>query len=315
VGHAVQQQVGWWKSPDMKSAIQEVVDLNEWASGNAMTVIIDIEQGGRLVDAFEGGHPAELEIVYRKPVVGGASQPPTGAPVESPSGPCTYAKHERILGNYLGGGDWYPGRIDVVYPNDRGFVDGCTYDVKYDDGDNENGVSNTYLTKEEESSRSGFQLRELVDVKRGGKWNRSMVRILQKNGKYTAEDLTTGAIYTDVSGNDMRQWVNYFKGDVIEIKQCWWFKATIQKVLPDGRYECVMDDGYFANVVYPDVREIQDIRYNSGDNVKLFINQQWVDGFVIMPNEDGTYMVGVSGSPRIETNWPVGKMSKTEGSG
>merc|ERR1712173_231882 len=126
---------------------------------------------------------------------------------------------------------------------------------------------------------------------------------------------TTGTIYMDVNGNDMRQWVEYYKGDSIEIKQCWWFKATIQKVLPDGRYECVMDDGYFANVVYPDVREIISVRYNSGDNVKLFINQQWVDGFVIMPNPDGTYMVGVSGTPRIEAAWPADLMVKQAGSG
>merc|ERR1712012_956593 len=187
----------------------------------------------------------------------------------------TYGKRDRILGNYMERGDWYRGRIDAVYPNSVGRIDGCTYDIVYDDGDTENGVDNKMLQPEKTKSRVSYQLREIVDVnnaKTGGNWARGMIRVLQKNGKYTVETQETGDVLVDVDSDDLRMWVHYFVGDKVEIKQCWWFKASIQKVLPDGRCECVMDDGYFANVIYPDIREIVAERYKSGDTVKLFIN-------------------------------------------
>jgi len=315
VGHVVAQQTGWWTSPDLKELIQEVVEVSGFDTGNAMTVLIDVEQGHRSVSSFNGGHPPELSISYREKPVVGKTDPPTPAPSVPLGGPCTYGERDRVLGNYMNRGDWYSGRIETVYENSAGIKEGCLYDLVYDDGDSEMGVGNDRLTPETSSSRTGFQLREVVDVMRKGVWRRGMVRILQKSGAYTVEDLTTGDVYIDVDSNDMRQWVEYRAGDRVEIKQCWWFKSAIQKVLPDGRYECIMDDGYFANVVYPDIREIIDVRYVSGDAVKLFINQQWVEGFVIMPNLDGTYMVGVSGTPRIEPTWPSDLMVKTTGSG
>jgi len=226
-----------------------------------------------------------------------------------PDQPCTFALHQRVLGNWQGGGDWYPGRIDKVHENKEGIKDLCTYDVVYDDGDKESGLEDTDLAAETKHPRSEFQLRELVDVKVNNVWKRGQIRILEKSGTYTVETME-GDVFTGVPLEEIRQWVNFFVGDNVEIKQCWWFKAEITKVQPDGRYQCQMEDGYVANVPYNEMREIVDVRYESGETVKLYVDGKWEDGFVILAQEDNTYMVGVSKTNVIKMNWPAEKMSK-----
>jgi len=215
------------------------------------------------------------------------------------------------MGNYLGKGDWYHGRVDELIEDKSGTKELCTYTIVYDDGDVEEDMTNENLRKETESQRSGFQLRELVDVRVGSDWKRGQIRILQANGKYTVEELS-GEVYANVDQKDIRQWVNYFVDDYIEIKQCWWFAATIKKAIPDGRYECLMDDGYTANVPYHEIREIKDVSYSSGESIKIYVDGKWVRGFVIQENEDGTYMIGISGISKIEYSWPTNKMAKCE---
>jgi len=313
-GHIVASQSGRWTSNDLKDTLQEVVDETEWESGNALTLIIDVELdgGGLKVQTYESSHPAELLIKYRKKLSPGETPAPTPNPTPKPDQPCTYALHQRILGNWQRGGDWYNGRIDKVHENKDGIADLCSYDVIYDDGDKEEGVVNRDLTPETKHARDEFQLRELVDVKVNNVWERGLIRILQKEGTYTVETID-GDVYPNVEIADIRQWVEFFVGDTVEIRQCWWFKAEITKVQPDGRYQCLMEDGYSANVPFNDMREIVDVRYESGETVKLFVDGKWEDGFVIIPNEDGTYMVGVSKTNVIENSWPADKMSKAGG--
>lgn len=310
-GHIVASQSGRWTSNDLKDMLQEVVDETDWESGNALTLIIDVElDGGDLkVQTYESDYPAELTIKYRRKMGDGETPEPTAAPTPLPDQPCTYALHQRVNGNWEGNGDWYPGRIDKVHENKEGIKDLCTYDVIYDDGDKESGLEDKDLAAEKKHPRSEFQLRELVDVKVGGAWKRGQIRILQKDGTYTVETMD-GEVFTSVPLEEIRQWVEFFVGDKIEIKQCWWFKAEITKVQPDGRYQCQMEDGYVANVPFNEMREIVDVRYTSGETVKLYIDGKWEDGFVIMAHEDGTYMVGVSKTNKIMMNWPANKMSK-----
>jgi len=310
-GHIVASQSGRWTSNDLKDMLQEVVDETEWESGNALTLIIDVELdgGGLKVQTYESDHPAELMIKYRRKMAPGETPSPTPGPTPAPDQPCTFALHQRVLGNWQQGGDWYPGRVDKVHENAEGISDLCTYDMVYDDGDKEEGLEDKDLSPETKHPRSEFQLRELVDVKVGTVWKRGQIRILQKDGTYTVETMT-GEVYTSVPLEEVRQWVEFFVGDKIEIRQCWWFTAEITKVQPDGRYQCQMDDGYVANVPYNDMREIVDVRYTSGETVKLYIDGKWEDGFVIIAHEDGTYMVGVSKTNMIEMNWPAEKMSK-----
>jgi len=310
-GHIVASQTGRWTSNDLKDMLQEVVDETEWESGNALTLIIDVELdgGGLKVQTFESDRPAELLIKYRRKMKEGETPEPTPKPTPMPDQPCTFALHQRVLGNWQGGGDWYAGRIDKVHANAQGIKDMCTYDLVYDDGDKEEGLEDKDLAAETKHPRSEFQLRELVDVKVDGVWKRGQIRILEKDGTYTVETME-GDVFTGVPLEEVRQWVNFFVGDNVEIKQCWWFKAEITKVQPDGRYQCQMEDGYVANVPYNEMREIVDVRYASGETVKLYIDGKWEDGFVILAHEDNTYMVGVSKTNVIEMNWPPTKMSK-----
>lgn len=310
-GHIVASQSGRWTSNDLKDLLQEVVDDTEWESGNALTLIIDVElDGGNLkVQTYESDYPAELTIKYRRKMQPGETPEPTAAPSPLPDQPCTYALHQRILGNWQSQGDWYSGRVDKVHENKEGIKDMCVYDVVYDDGDKEAGLEDKDLAAETKHPRSEFQLRELVDVKVNGVWKRGQIRILQKDGTYTVETME-GDVFTSVPLEEIRQWVQFFVGDSIEIKQCWWFKADITKVQPDGRYQCQMEDGYVANVPYNEMREIVDVRYQSGEQVKLYIDGKWEDGFVIIAHEDGTYMVGEAKTNLIMMNWPADKMSK-----
>jgi len=315
VGHIVATQSGRWTSNDLKDALQEVVDNTEWQSGNALSLIIDVElDGGNLkAQTFESDHPAELTISYRAKLEPGTTLEPTPSPTPAPDQPCTFALHQRILGNWQRAGDYYPGRIDRVHEDEQGFPDLCTYDVVYDDGDQEEGLEDRDLAAETEHARSSFQLRELIDVKVGNVWKRGLIRILQRDGTYTVETLD-GDVYAGVGIDNLRQWVEFFVGDNVEIRQCWWFTAQITRVQPDGRYQCLMEDGFQANVPYNDMREIVDVRYESGDTVKLYIDGRWEDGFVILAHDDGTYMVGVSKTNQIEMNWPADLMSTaTEG--
>lgn len=315
-GHILNSQAGRWSSQNLKGALQEVLDKTDWASGNALMVLLDVEQeGSNQMMTYESDRPAELIITYRSPVRAGETDPPTAMPTAKPEQPCTYAFRDRVRGNYLGRGDWYPARIDKVHENANDIKDACTYDLVYDDGDTEQGVTNKDLEPETEQTREAFQLRELVDINVNGEFKRGQVRILQRNSKYTVEG-EDGEIYVDVDQEDIRQWVHWFVGDRIEIKQCWWFKADIIKVVPDGRYVCRMDDNYTANVPYSDIREIVEERYKSGETVNLFYEGEWVEGFIIKPDENtNLYMVGVSGTPTILRDWPASKIAKKEGGG
>lgn len=316
-GHLINSQTGQWTSQNLKELVQSIVDGESWESGNALMTILDIEgEGGpNKMLTYESDRPAELSISYRSKAAVGTYKPttsPTQKNVEEQ--PCTYAYRDRVRGNFMGRGDWYSGRIDKVHENKNDIKDQCTYDVVYDDGDFEEGMVNDDLEVEDEHDRTEFQIRELVDVNVGGEWKRGQVRILQKNGKYTVET-EDGEVHVDRGLKELRQWVEWFVGDKIEIRQCWWFEADIVEVVPDGRYLCrETEEGYMANVPYSDIREILDVRYQSGDAVKLYMDGKWVDGFVIQPNEEGnTYMVGVIGSTKIELNWPGKLMSKAEG--
>jgi len=108
--------------------------------------------------------------------------------------------------------------VDKVHENKEGVKDLCTYDVIYDDGDKESGLEDKDLAAEKKHPRSEFQLRELVDVKVGGVWKRGQIRILQKDGTYTVE-MMDGEVFTSVPLEEVRQWVEFFVGDKIEIKQ------------------------------------------------------------------------------------------------
>lgn len=208
------------------------------------------------------------------------------------SGSCScvaYAVGSRVSGNYQKLGNWYPGRISKISSG--------LYDIVYDDGFTESSVNATYLVPLREEPREEFQLREKVEVKISGKWTRGIVRILQANGQYTIELDTSGIVVPNVAISLIRPLVVYVKGQKVEASQCYWWKATIQETIPDGRYTVIFGDGFKANLVYSQIRKDQ-VYLKAGDAclVQITVGGAWLSGYVVTVDADtNEYGVAVDG--------------------
>jgi hypothetical protein len=65
---------GWKTSPDISSAVQEVVDRAGWSSGNSVATLLDLTSGAswqiRMWD-YDSSYAPKLDIDYTPPATGG----------------------------------------------------------------------------------------------------------------------------------------------------------------------------------------------------------------------------------------------------
>jgi len=127
-GHIVASQTGRWTSNDLKDMLQEVVDETAWESGNALTLLIDVELdgGGLKVQTFESDHPAELMIKYRRKMAPGETPSPTNSETCGGSKsdiPCMYASIPDTAVKYQGTGGTKLQRIE--FGSDETYLHAC----------------------------------------------------------------------------------------------------------------------------------------------------------------------------------------------
>lgn len=220
----------------------------------------------------------------------------------------------RVSINYQGTGDYYTGTVKAVNVGIGGSPD--TYDVVYDDGEEESGVSTSNLKiLRNERRNSKFRLREQVRVDKYnlGTLHEATVRIVQdaQDGVQYTVEYDNGDVETNVPFERMTTIVKYVRGSRIRAKQCFWYDGQIEDLNPDGQYLVKFLDGsgFFTNVDYADLQPASLIVYEIGDKVMYEKDDgSFVQGYIVASNADeDEYGVGYSGT--VEWNVPSARLS------
>jgi len=197
----------------------------------------------------------------------------------------------RVSVNWEGKGDWFSGTISAVNEANLGEGTEETYDIIYDDGDQETQVTRSYIKLLVNESRlSGFRLRETVRVNRFnlGENHEALIRILQANGKYTVE-YTDGTVETNVPADRISPVVKFVRGAAVRAKQCFWYDGMVSDVNPDGTYLIAFQDGsdYFANVDFADLQKQSQKIFTMGQRVLLTnLDGTHEEGYIIHTDVD-----------------------------
>jgi len=252
--------------------------------------------------------PLKPDVPYIKPGIGDSMLNPITWPTPSPTNlVLDYLIDSRIWAvfNYDNGGyTWYNGRIQEKNENNE-------YTVLYDDGDREENVNPAYIRLSEATNdRELFALKERVQAQdSSGKWALGTIRVRTTNsdGEYIyAIEFDSGEMIKDVPQDVIRPYVQYWRTMRAEALICEWRPATIDKVIPDGRYLIKWaHNSNLKNVEYEKIRKVYE-RFKSIDDVDIFICHDgdyshepadpdsvcsWYPGWVVTIAPDDTYLV------------------------
>lgn len=180
-----------------------------------------------------------------------------GSDVDLPAH-ATFRRGDKVEARYKRGRQWYVGTIREV--NRDG-----TYDVRYEDGDNEDGVE---------------------------------PGLVRKVGIGSTDSLGSA------SGAKNRRQTEFFEGDKVEARfggRSRWYKATIRRRNRDGSYHLLYVDGDEERAVEKDlIRKIEEperagankpVRRRVGDEVEARYKRghKWYPGVIQTVNRDGTF--------------------------
>lgn len=181
-----------------------------------------------------------------------------GSDVDLPAH-ATFRRGDKVEARYKRGRQWYVGTIREV--NRDG-----TYDVRYEDGDNEDGVDPGLVRKVGIGSTDSFG---------------------------------------SASGAKNRRETDFLEGDKVEARfggRSRWYKATVRRRNRDGSYHLLYVDGDEERAVEKDlIRKIEEperagankskIRHRVGDEVEARYKRghEWYPGVIQAVNRDGTF--------------------------
>ena len=130
-----------------------------------------------------------------------------------------YSEGDEIEGNYAGKGKWYKGKIKAVNGNG-------TFDLLYDDGDTERGVTASNVRLVGGAAKSGKKAKKKKKKKKGGNSSSS------SSSSSSSEGGDTETVYSE--GDEIEG--NYAgKGK--------WYKGKIKAVNGNGTFDLLYDDG------------------------------------------------------------------------
>merc|ERR1712173_230603 len=104
------------------------------------------------------------------------------------------------------------------------------------------------------------------------------------------------------------------RGDLVEVKKCFWNAAKVNRVNPDGTYEVgFTEEEHRGNFAYNELR-IKVERYDPTDDVSA-VNRdgKWEIGWVIQHNRDtDTYFVMFNGSGHARNEIPLSEICRKD---
>lgn len=94
---------------------------------------------------------------------------------------CTFRRGQTIQGNYRGGGRWYTGTISAVNSS------GCTYSVRYNDGDRESSVAQGRIRSVSSGSRCSFRTGSRIsgNYQGRGRWYAGVITGCSRSSGYS----------------------------------------------------------------------------------------------------------------------------------
>lgn len=192
----------------------------------------------------------------RKSVAPEDDLPAKGGPLES-----SFAAGDEIEGNYKGKGKWFKGKVRFAHR------DG-TFDIRYNDGDTEQGIEARNLRRvdgpeassSKSSSSDAFKAGDEVEgnYKGKGKWFKGKVRFAHRDGtydiRYNDGDTEQGVFAknvrslptTDASSAKSSSATAFNVGNKVEANykgKGKWFKAKIRFAHRNGTFDVRYDDG------------------------------------------------------------------------
>jgi len=228
---------------------------------------------------------------------------------------------DKVEARFRGGSKWFPGRIKRVNRNG-------TYDIRYEDGDTEEGVDPSIVRRPEgakgddnkKMKADAFEEGDKVEARfRGGtKWFQGRIKRVNRNGSYdiryedgdTEESVDASMIRRPRSsaGDDKKVKVEVFEeGDKVEARfrgGTKWFAGRIKRVGRNGSYDIRYEDGdteegVDASMVRRAGASVDDEKkdkagvFDEGDKIEARFRggTKWFPGRIQRVNRNGTYVI------------------------